>query len=122
MEIGMGNKEDKYLKNKVVFENMLGIEDFIISVFIGDGGMVLFEYLLFGVIGVVVFSINLMEIIINNSISMLVVGNSVYFSFYFGVKKVLLKFIVRIEEIVYCCSGICNLVVIVVELIFEVIQ
>lgn len=121
-EMGMGNKEDKFFKNKVVLDNMLGVEDFIIIVLIGDGGMVFFEYLLFGVIGLVVLSINLMEIIINNSISMLVVGNSVYFSLYLGVKKVFLKLISLIEEIVFCCCGICNLVVIVVEFIFEVIQ
>ncbi len=42
--------------------------------------MVLFEYSPFGVIGAVAPSTNPTETIINNSISMLAAGNSVYFS------------------------------------------
>ncbi len=40
----MGNKEDKYLKNKAALENTPGIEDLTTSALTGDGGMVLFEY------------------------------------------------------------------------------
>ncbi len=43
-ETGMGNKEDKYLKNKAALENTPGIEDLTTSALTGDGGMVLFEY------------------------------------------------------------------------------
>jgi propionaldehyde dehydrogenase len=79
-ETGMGNKEDKYLKNKAALENTPGIEDLTTSALTGDGGMVLFEYSPFGVIGAVAPSTNPTETIINNSISMLAAGNSVYFS------------------------------------------
>ncbi len=41
-ETGMGNKEDKYLKNKAALENTPGIEDLTTSALTGDGGMVLF--------------------------------------------------------------------------------
>ena len=57
-ETGMGNKEDKYLKNKAALENTPGIEDLTTSALTGDGGMVLFEYSPFGVIGAVAPSTN----------------------------------------------------------------
>ncbi|MBZ2030056.1 CoA-acylating propionaldehyde dehydrogenase PduP [Klebsiella pneumoniae] len=121
-ETGMGNKEDKYLKNKAALENTPGIEDLTTSALTGDGGMVLFEYSPFGVIGAVTPSTNPTETIINNSISMLAAGNSVYFSPHPGAKKVSLKLIARIEEIAYRCSGIRNLVVTVAEPTFEATQ
>lgn len=90
-ETGMGNKEDKYLKNKAALENTPGIEDLTTSALTGDGGMVLFEYSPFGVIGAVAPSTNPTETIINNSISMLAAGNSVYFSPHPGAKKGLVE-------------------------------
>ena len=121
-ETGMGNKEDKYLKNKAALENTPGIEDLTTNALTGDGGMVLFEFSPFGVIGAVAPSTNPTETIINNSISMLAAGNSVYFSPHPGAKKVSLKLIARIEEIAYRCSGIRNLVVTVAEPTFEATQ
>lgn len=121
-ETGMGNKEDKYLKNKAALENTPGIEDLTTSALTGDGGMVLFEYSPFGVIGAVAPSTNPTETIINNSISMLAADNSVYFSPHPGAKKVSLTLIARIEEIAYRCSGIRNLVVTVAEPTFEATQ
>ncbi|RVS77302.1 aldehyde dehydrogenase EutE, partial [Citrobacter freundii] len=50
-ETGMGNKEDKFLKNKAALDNTPGIEDLTTTALTGDGGMVLFEYSPFGVIG-----------------------------------------------------------------------
>ena len=47
-ETGMGNKEDKYLKNKAALNNTPGIEDLTTTALTGDGGMVLFEYSPFG--------------------------------------------------------------------------
>ncbi len=79
-ETGMGNKEDKFLKNKAALDNTPGVEDLTTTALTGDGGMVLFEYSPFGVIGSVAPSTNPTETIINNSISMLAAGNSVYFS------------------------------------------
>ncbi|MFH3579410.1 aldehyde dehydrogenase EutE, partial [Acinetobacter baumannii] len=76
----------------------------------------------FGVIGAVAPSTNPTETIINNSISMLAAGNSVYFSPHPGAKKVSLTLIARIEEIAYRCSGIRNLVVTVAEPTFEATQ
>ena len=77
--------------------------------------MVLFEYSPFGVIGSVTPSTNPTETIINNSISMLAAGNSVYFSPHPGAKNVSLKLIAIIEDIAFRCSGIHNLIVTVSE-------
>ena len=66
-ETGMGNKEDKYLKNKAALDNTPGVEDLTTTALTGDGGMVLFEYSPFGVIGSVTPSTNPTETIINNS-------------------------------------------------------
>lgn len=88
----------------------------------GDGGMVLFEYSPFGVIGSVAPSTNPTETIINNSISMLAAGNSVYFSPHPGAKNVSLKLIGMIEDIAFRCCGIRNLVVTVAEPTFEATQ
>lgn len=39
-ETGMGNKEDKYLKNKAALNNTPGIEDLTTTALTGDGGFV----------------------------------------------------------------------------------
>lgn len=114
-ETGMGNKEDKYLKNKAALDNTPGIEDLTTTALTGDGGMVLFEYSPFGVIGSVTPSTNPTETVINNSISMLAAGNSIYFSPHPGAKNVSLKLIAIIEDIAFRCSGIHNLIVTVSE-------
>lgn len=118
----MGNKEDKRLKNKAALDNTPGIEDLATTALTGDGGMVLFEYSPFGVIGSVAPSTNPTETIINNSISMLAAGNSVYFSPHPGAKSVSLKLIGMIEEIAFHCCGIRNLLVTVAEPTFEATQ
>lgn len=122
IETGMGNKEDKFLKNKAALENTPGIEDLTTTALTGDGGMVLFEYSPFGVIGSVAPSTNPTETIINNSISMLAAGNTVYFSPHPGAKKVSLKLIRMLEDIAFRNTGIRNLVVTVAEPTFEATQ
>lgn len=121
-ETGMGNKEDKFLKNKAALENTPGIEDLATTALTGDGGMVLFEYSPFGVVGSVAPSTNPTETIINNSISMLAAGNAVYFSPHPGAKDVSLDLIAQIEEIVFNSCGIRNLVVTVENPSFEATQ
>ncbi|MGE4800624.1 aldehyde dehydrogenase family protein [Yersinia hibernica] len=121
-ETGMGNKEDKFLKNKAALENTPGIEDLSTTALTGDGGMVLFEFSPFGVIGSVAPSTNPTETIINNSISMLAAGNAVYFSPHPGAKAVSLDLIAQIEEIVFTSCGIRNLVVTVQDPSFEATQ
>ncbi|MDB1125262.1 aldehyde dehydrogenase family protein [Vibrio algarum] len=79
-ESGMGNTEHKILKNQAALNNTPGIEDLTTQALTGDDGMVLYEYSPYGVIGSITPSTNPTETIINNSISMLAAGNTVYFS------------------------------------------
>lgn len=89
MEIGMGCVEDKFVKNVVQVCGMLGVECLILQVFIGDNGLMLIENVFWGVVVLVMLFINLVVMVINNVISLIVVGNSVVFVFYLVVKKVL---------------------------------
>ncbi len=50
-ETGMGNYEDKLIKNRVAALKTPGIEDLTTSAVSGDGGLTLIEYSAFGVIG-----------------------------------------------------------------------
>ncbi len=118
-ETGMGNVTDKIAKNTAALDNTPGIEDLTTRALTGDGGMVLFELSPFGVIGAIAPSTNPTETIINNSISMLAAGNSVYFSPHPGAKKVSLWLIEKIEAIIYRASGIHNLVVTVADPTFD---
>ncbi|WP_413283535.1 aldehyde dehydrogenase family protein [Vibrio sp. MA40-2] len=110
-ESGMGNTEDKILKNQAALENTPGIEDLTTQALTGDDGMVLYEYSPYGVIGSITPSTNPTETIINNSISMIAAGNSVYFSPHPGAKIVSLWLISKMEEIAFKASGIRNLIV-----------
>ncbi|ENK7713344.1 aldehyde dehydrogenase EutE [Escherichia coli] len=79
-ETGMGNYEDKLIKNRVAALKTPGIEDLTTSAVSGDGGLTLIEYSAFGVIGSITPTTNPTETIINNSIGMLAAGNTVVFS------------------------------------------
>src|SRR5476651_2092627 len=121
-ETGMGNAEDKFLKNRVALEKTPGVEDLITEALTGDEGMVLFEYSPFGVIGSVAPSTNPTETIINNSISMLAAGNAVFFSPHPGAKNVSLWLVDKIESIAFTACGIHNLVTCLREPSFESTQ
>ncbi len=121
-ETGMGNAEDKYLKNRVALEKTPGVEDLITEALTGDEGMVLFEYSPFGVIGSVAPSTNPTETIINNCISMLAAGNTVFFSPHPGAKDVSLWLVEKIESIAFTACGIHNLVTCLREPSFESTQ
>jgi len=79
-ETGMGNYQDKLIKNRVAASKTPGVEDLSTRAMTGDGGLTLFEYSAYGVIGSITPTTNPTETIINNSISMLAAGNTVVFS------------------------------------------
>ncbi|TKI08055.1 aldehyde dehydrogenase family protein [Martelella alba] len=109
-ETGMGKVADKLLKNRAALENTPGVEDLVTDAFTGDEGMVLFEYSPFGVIGSVAPSTNPTETIINNCISMLAAGNTIFFSPHPGAKNVSVWLVEQIEAITFAACGIRNLV------------
>lgn len=79
-ETGMGNFEDKYLKNKLAAEKTPGTEDLVTEAIAGDDGLTLVELSPFGVIGSITPTTNPTETVISNSIGMLAAGNAVVFS------------------------------------------
>ncbi|MDG3085136.1 aldehyde dehydrogenase EutE [Vibrio hannami] len=121
-ETGMGNTEHKILKNTAALENTPGVEDLTTEALTGDDGMVLFEYSPFGVIGSISPSTNPTETIINNSISMLAAGNTVYFCPHPGAKMISIWLIEKLEEIAFKASGIRNLIVTLDKPTFESTQ
>ncbi|MEI6858526.1 MAG: aldehyde dehydrogenase family protein [Shewanella sp.] len=118
-ESGMGNTADKIIKNQAALESTPGIEDLTTTALTGDQGMVLFEYSPYGVVGSITPSTNPTETIINNSISMLAAGNTVYFCPHPGAKNVSLWLIEKMEEIAFKACGIRNLIVTVNNPTFE---
>jgi len=121
-ESGIGNTEDKILKNQAALDNTPGIEDLTTEALTGDDGMVLYEYSPYGVVGSITPSTNPTETIINNTISMLAAGNTIYFSPHPGAKLISLWLINKIEEIAYKACGIRNLVVTMKEPSFQATQ
>jgi len=87
-ETGMGTVEAKETKLKDALYNTPGVEMLDPEVQTGDGGMTMYEYTPFGVIGVVGPSTNPGETVINNSIMMLSGGNTLFFGAHPGAKNI----------------------------------
>lgn len=79
-ETGIGNYQDKVIKNSLAAAKSPGIEDLVTEAVTGDQGMMITEYCPFGVIGAICPTTNPTETIICNSIGMLAGGNTVVFS------------------------------------------
>ncbi len=110
-ETGMGNVSDKKLKNHAALYNTPGTEDLATQALTGDGGLTLFEYSPYGVVGAIAPSTNPTETILNNAIGMIAAGNSVIFSPHPGARDVSLWLINKVEQLIFDISGIRNLVV-----------
>lgn len=118
----MGCVDDKFVKNVVQVCGMLGVECLFLQVLIGDNGLMLIENVLWGVVVLVMLFINLVVMVINNVISLIVVGNSVVFVLYLVVKKVFQWVIIFFNQVVVVVGGLENLLVIVVNLDIEIVQ
>ncbi|MBK5252963.1 MAG: aldehyde dehydrogenase EutE [Peptostreptococcaceae bacterium] len=79
-ETGMGNYEDKLIKNEVAALNSPGIEDLETKAISGDDGLTTVDFSPFGVIGAITPTTNPTETIICNSIGMIAAGDTVVFS------------------------------------------
>lgn len=114
-ETGMGNYEDKLIKNRVAALKTPGIEDLTTSAVTGDGGLTLIEYSAFGVIGSITPTTNPTETIINNSIGMLAAGNTVVFSPHPRSRKVSLYAVELINNKLAQLGAPANMVVTVTQ-------
>lgn len=119
VETGMGNIADKINKNKAALFNTPGVEDLETRAITGDGGITLFEYAPYGVIGSITPSTNPTETIINNTISMIAAGNTICYSPHPGAAKVSIWTIEKIEQLIFDAIGIRNMIVCVKQPSFD---
>lgn len=121
-ETGMGTVEAKIAKLNNALYNTPGTELLQPEAETGDGGLVMYEYAPFGVIGAVGPSTNPSETVIANALMMLAGGNTVYFGAHPGAKKVTRWTIEKLNELVYEATGMRNLVVSIEEPSIESVQ
>lgn len=121
-ETGMGTVEAKIAELNNALYNTPGTEILQPEAETGDGGLVMYEYAPFGVIGAVGPSTNPSETVIANAIMMLAGGNTLYFGAHPGAKKITRWTIEKLNELVYEATGMKNLVVSIEEPSIESVQ
>ncbi|MDR0298217.1 MAG: aldehyde dehydrogenase EutE [Streptococcaceae bacterium] len=121
-ETGMGTAQAKILKLQNALFNTPGTEDITPEIQTGDGGLIMYEYAPYGVIGAVTPSTNPVETVIANAIMMLAGGNTVYFSVHPGAKAVSRWAVEKINEFILTKTGIENLVVTITNPSIEAAQ
>lgn len=109
-ETGMGNYQDKVLKNLLVADKTPGVEDLKSEAITGDNGLTLIELSPFGVIGAITPTTNPTETLFCNSIGMLAAGNSVVFSPHPTAKNVSLRTIDLINRAITAAGAPPNLI------------
>ncbi|MGL6292404.1 aldehyde dehydrogenase family protein [Eubacterium aggregans] len=110
-ETGMGNFEDKLLKQYLAADKTPGMEDLMAEAWTGDDGLTLLELSPFGVIGSIAPTTNPSETIINNSIGMLAAGNAVVFAPHPKAVKTSNYCVKLINEAIKSVGGPANLIV-----------
>ncbi|MCL1997127.1 MAG: aldehyde dehydrogenase EutE [Defluviitaleaceae bacterium] len=114
-ETGLGNYNDKVIKNRLVGEKTPGLEDLKSESFTGDNGLTLIELSPFGIIGSITPTTNPSETILCNSIGMLAAGNGVVFSPHPKAKEVSKKTVELINKAIVANGGPANLVTTVAD-------
>ncbi|RRG06303.1 MAG: aldehyde dehydrogenase EutE [Lactobacillus sp.] len=121
-ETGMGTVEAKVAKLNNALYNTPGPEILQPEAETGDGGLVMYEYAPFGVIGAVGPSTNPAETVIANAIMMLAGGNTLFFGAHPGAKNITKWTIQKLNEFVENATGLTNLVVTLDEPSIESVQ
>lgn len=121
-ETGMGTVEAKVAKLNNALYNTPGPEILQPEAETGDGGLVMYEYAPFGVIGAVGPSTNPAETVIANGIMMLAGGNTLFFGAHPGAKNITKWTIQKLNEFVENATGLTNLVVTLEEPSIESVQ
>ncbi|GEK27848.1 aldehyde dehydrogenase family protein [Furfurilactobacillus siliginis] len=110
-ETGMGTVQAKIAKLNNALYNTPGPEILQPEAETGDGGLIMYEYAPYGVIGAVGPSTNPSETVIANAIMMLAGGNTVFFGAHPGAKNITRWTIEKLNEFVEKATGWQNLVV-----------
>lgn len=121
-ETGMGTVDAKIAKLNNALYNTPGPEILEPEAETGDGGLIMYEYAPYGVIGAVGPSTNPSETVIANAIMMLAGGNTVYFGAHPGAKNITRWTIEKLNEFVYQATGLKNLVTGISEPTIESVQ
>ena len=114
-ETGIGKYSDKLIKNRVAAVKTPGKEVLETRAMTGHDGLTIEEFCPFGVIGAITPTTNPTETIINNSISMIVGGNTVVFSPHPRAKKVSTILVQMINKALEAAGAPNNLVTMVRE-------
>ncbi|MEK6704320.1 MAG: aldehyde dehydrogenase family protein [Bdellovibrionota bacterium] len=99
-ETGLGRIEDKISKNHLVIDKTPGPEYLEATAYTGDDGLALIEYAPYGVIGSITPTTNPSETVINNSIAMLSAGNTVVFNPHPSAKRVSVRTMEIINNVI----------------------
>ncbi|WP_076800444.1 aldehyde dehydrogenase family protein [Latilactobacillus curvatus] len=110
-ETGMGTVDAKIAKLNNALYNTPGTEILQPDAETGDGGLIMYEYAPYGVVGAVGPSTNPAETVIANGIMMLAAGNTVFFGAHPGAKNITRWTIEKLNEFVYEATGLQNLMV-----------
>ena len=121
-ETGMGTVDAKIAKLNNALYNTPGPEILEPEAETGDGGLIMYEYSPYGVIGAVGPSTNPSETVIANAIMMIAGGNTVYFGAHPGAKSITRWTIEKLNEFVYQATGLRNLVVGIKEPSIDAVQ
>lgn len=121
-ETGMGTVPAKVAKLNNALYNTPGTEILQPDAETGDGGLIMYEYAPYGVIGAVGPSTNPAETVIANGIMMLAAGNTVFFGAHPGAKNITRWTIEKLNEFVYAATGLQNLMVSIDQPSIESVQ
>jgi acyl-CoA reductase-like NAD-dependent aldehyde dehydrogenase len=114
-ETGLGRKEDKIIKNRLVTKKTPGTEFLTPSAQSGDRGLTLTELAPYGVIGAITPVTNPTSTIICNSIGMLAAGNAIVFNVHPSAKNVSLYNIGLLNDAIKESDGPTNLITTIAE-------
>jgi acyl-CoA reductase-like NAD-dependent aldehyde dehydrogenase len=114
-ETGLGRVDDKRSKNLLVINKTPGPEYLEASAFTGDDGLALVEYAPYGIIGAITPTTNPSETIINNGISMLSAGNAVVFNPHPSAKRISLRTMELMNDVITGSGGPHGLLTMVAE-------
>jgi len=121
-ETGLGRREDKILKNRLVTNKTPGTEFLIPAAQSGDRGLTLMELAPYGVIGTITPVTNPTSTIICNTIGMVAAGNAVVFNVHPSAKNVSLYNIRLINDAIKEVNGPENLITTIAEPTVETAQ
>lgn len=108
-ETGIGNMEDKQVKNKLAAMKTPGVEDLEPRVSTDEHGLTLTELAPWGVIGAITPVTNPIATIESNAIGMIAAGNSVVFNVHPNAKNISCRLISMLNEAVHMEGGPFNL-------------